>query len=94
MKAIGSKEDFKNWLLRFNPEDIVGESCSGNSCPLARYSESDEVDGSVYWDIKTQSYEDMPDWGSGFIWHVDNHFQGSNVTARKALEILETCGEA
>ncbi len=91
MKTIENKSDFKDWLLRFNPEDIVGISCDGSCCPLARYSKSDEVDAQIYWGVQTNNYEYVPEWAGKFIHKVDCY--GGRISAEHALRILETCGD-
>ena len=86
-----TKADFRAWLLRQEPDDIVGIPQDGAYCPIATYlSREFNVRGQVeeIFRIEYDSQREypLPAWASRFILKVDR--AGKEVTTKHALQIL------
>lgn len=95
-----NKQEFRRWLKRYEPDQVIGINQTDNLCPLARYladdffflSLTEAMDVSVHPDkiqISDRFSFVPPEWAKQFIEAVDkiDHFD-NRVTAQEALHLL------
>lgn len=85
--------EFKQWLESKDSDDVVGRKETCDRCPIAKaLLEIKEKEASVF-NYKTYFWDktsNNPEWVVSFIHQLDNSGDDPQVTASKALEIIET----
>lgn len=99
----GTPEEFRAWLLRRQPYEIVGTSCSCNKCPFYNYlNDGGRLPPGVMvgsyntFDLKSSMNPvgEHPEWVKRFITTLDGDPEpddevGAPVTQREALQVLD-----
>lgn len=101
VRKVLTKTKFKAWLESKDPNDFVGETSDGDSCPITNYfyyavPDADGVNTSnksIEYYLPTNEFaynSNIPNWATRFITEIDNFgkLHGTEVEANKALEIL------
>jgi hypothetical protein len=86
--------DFKHWLFRQRPEDIVGYVGDCTRCPVANFINHVTKDGScmigcnVYLLEDSTVIEQLPKWARQFIDRIELLPKATPVTSMYALRVL------
>lgn len=92
-------EEFRTWLESKAGDEVVGKARHICNCPLSTFLKEKVGNELPYVgvfstyiptsEINTLDY-DNPLWVTSFISKLDGKFQTASVTAKQALEVLET----
>jgi hypothetical protein len=98
------RKGFAKWVASHPPDEVIGMSCTTDSCPLTWYLRDKKgmrrpyANGKYYWD-DAGNMRVTPPWASRFIDLVDRThvlrfsdgaaiFTKGGITASRALEVL------
>ena len=96
-ELLETREQFRYWLLSFDPDEQIGMSGSCSQCPLAQFLKSNGLPdlhvfpsgvaqerSSAYFllfDFNLNKDANKLDWASTFVWSLDDRYRNGQLVS-------------